>query len=675
MRETPLILVVDDDPGILDLVQEILSTSYQVITASSVKEAQKHLQDQGCDLVLTDMVMPEAGGMELLKHLRLHHFDIPVIVFTGYANFQDAVNAVKLGAFDYLTKPIQIEILQHAISRALEFRRLYSQQKDLEVVFRGAEALGWQALDLISGTQEAALLTSLRESWAEAATLQEAAQRFLDGIEQILGATRTSIFLYDGERDNFSGLVAKGPEAAARLAATVPASNSLMGYVANQRRPLLVVDLELDQRVALWIRRFPYLSQNFIIIPLIGSKFWGVLNLTDRRDNTPFTSRDLFLAWLSGRLLVEVLEAKEGAEEVAAAPSPPLDALLQEHFSQGLALVDKDLRIIQANNALVKLLRAKGELIGQEISALLGLAPEERQNLKNALAWAIENQEAREVPTLKCTLEEGKTHFLGVRLIPSLHPKASGHGILVVEDLSELEKLKQRLHLYEHLAIMGKLSLCVAHELNNPLDGVHRFVSLAQKKKDDPQEVARYLDEAQKGLQKMSMTIRSLLSSANPLKAPPKTDNLLNLLQEAVKIMMFQASDQRVQVSFHAPKSLNQVPVEGDLYHVFINIIKNALQAMPQGGQLKVDGNLGSQDIAIHFQDTGSGLTHEELGQIFQPFYSTKEGTQGLGLGLPICRKILERYVGQLIVESQPGKGTRVTILLPKSGLGENLVN
>jgi signal transduction histidine kinase/CheY-like chemotaxis protein len=676
MRETPLILVVDDDPGILGLVQEILSPSYQVTTASSVKEARKHLQDQGCDLVLTDMVMPEAGGMELLKYLRLHHVDIPVIVFTGYANFQDAVNAVKLGAFDYLTKPIQIEILQHTIARALEFRRLYSQQKDLEVVFRGAEALGWQALELISGTQEAALLTSLRESWAEAGTLPEAAQRFLEGIEQLLGVTRTSIFLYDDERDNFTGLVARGPEAEARLAANVPANNSLMGYVAHQRRPLLVVDLELDQRVALWVRRFPFLSPSFIIIPLIGSKFWGVLNLTDREDNFPFTSRDLFLAWLSGRLLVEILEAQAGVCEVEAAPSPPLGDLLQVHFSQGVALVDRDLRIIQANSALVKLLRAKGEeLVGQEISALLGLGSEESRNLKDALAWVMENQEARQVPTLKCSLENGKTHFLGVRLIPCLQPQGPGHGILVVEDLSELEKLKQRLHLYEHLAIMGKLSLCVAHELNNPLDGVYRFVSLAQKKKDDPQEVARYLDEAQKGLQKMSMTIRSLLSSANPLKAPPKTDSLLNLLQEAVRIMMFQASDQRVQVSLHAPKGLNKVPVEGDLYHVFINIIKNALQAMPKGGKLKVDGNIGSQDIAIHFQDSGSGLTHEELGQIFQPFYSTKEGTQGLGLGLPICRKILERYAGQLVVESQPGKGTRVTILLPKSSLGENLVN
>jgi signal transduction histidine kinase len=164
-----------------------------------------------------------------------------------------------------------------------------------------------------------------------------------------------------------------------------------------------------------------------------------------------------------------------------------------------------------------------------------------------------------------------------------------------------------------------------------------------------------------------------LLSSANPLKAPPTTSNLMNLLQDAVKIMMFQASDQRVRVSLQTPREFQQLPVDSDLYHVFVNIIKNALQAMPQGGKLKVDGEVGPRDIAVHFQDTGSGLTTEELGQIFQPFYSTKEGTQGLGLGLPICRKILERYAGQLLVESQPGQGTRVSIILPNKVLGEHL--
>ena len=93
---------------------------------------------------------------------------------------------------------------------------------------------------------------------------------------------------------------------------------------------------------------------------------------------------------------------------------------------------------------------------------------------------------------------------------------------MLVEDVSELEQLKQRLQLYEHLAVMGRLTLCVAHELNNPLDGIRRYLSLALVKKENPQEVERFLTEAQKGLQKMASSLQSLMFSANPLKAPPR---------------------------------------------------------------------------------------------------------------------------------------------------------
>jgi signal transduction histidine kinase len=186
-------------------------------------------------------------------------------------------------------------------------------------------------------------------------------------------------------------------------------------------------------------------------------------------------------------------------------------------------------------------------------------------------------------------------------------------------------------------------------------------------KKSDPAEVERYLGEVQKGLQKMSMSIKSLMFSANPYKAPPRaSDSLHNLLQDAIKIMMFQASDQRVPVSFHPPPEFGKMIVEADLYYVFINIIKNALQAMPQGGELKIHGFLDESRVEVSFTDTGPGLSPEELEKVFQPFYSTKQGVQGLGLGLPICQKILDRYDGRLAVESQPGRGTTVQVILPR---------
>ena len=98
--------------------------------------------------------------------------------------------------------------------------------------------------------------------------------------------------------------------------------------------------------------------------------------------------------------------------------------------------------------------------------------------------------------------------------------------------------------------------------------------------------------------------------------------------------------------------------VEADLYYVFINIIKNALQAMPQGGDLKVNGSLHDRQMEIAFRGyRPRPVRPRSMDKIFEPFYSTKQGIQGLGLGLPICQKILDRYGGRLVVESQPGAG------------------
>ncbi len=174
MQKHPIILVVDDEPAILGLVKDILRPAgYMVNTAANGKEALEALQAHPYDLVITDMIMPQMGGMELVQYLRLHHPETLVIVFTGFASYQDAVDAVKLGAFDYLPKPLQPAILRHAIERALEYQRLSRSQRELETVFQGAEALGWQALELVSDTPEAVILGNLREQTCAAGRSQD----------------------------------------------------------------------------------------------------------------------------------------------------------------------------------------------------------------------------------------------------------------------------------------------------------------------------------------------------------------------------------------------------------------------------------------------------------------------------------------------------------------------
>ncbi|HJW87854.1 MAG TPA: PAS domain-containing protein, partial [Dehalococcoidia bacterium] len=414
-------------------------------------------------------------------------------------------------------------------------------------------------------------------------------------------ATHGSIFLYDPGLGQFSGLAAMGPDREYRAGLQVPATSGLMGYLATQPRPLLVSDLRQDSRFPPLPRRSSYTSASFMMIPLIGAKFWGVINLTERENGESFTSRDLFLGWLLGRLLVEILESREAPQPLEQLTYPT--AWVQEQLPVALAVLDQDLKVIQANPALERLLGSKVKaLAGQDFFPRLGLDPRQQQELEEVFRGVLAGGEPREFFSLK-VLPDGQTErFLGVKMVPMPGKKGKSRGLVLMEDVSELEKLRQRLHLFEHLAIMGKLSLCVAHELNNPLDGIRRYLSLALMKKDQPQEVERYLAEAQKGLQKMASSIKSLMFSANPLKTPRTRDNLQNLLQDAVKIMMFQASDQRVQVSLSPPRELQQVVTDGDLYHVFLNIIKNALQAMPQGGHLHIGGLLHPQQVEIIFE-------------------------------------------------------------------------
>ena len=155
MRETPLILVVDDDPGIQDLVRDILTTSYRVVTVSSVKEAQKYLRSQGgCDLVLTDMIMPAMGGMELVQYLRLHHPETLVIVFTGYAILPGRGGCREAGGLRLPPQALAARNPAACHRAGPGIPAPVRPQKDLETVFQGAEALGWQALDLVSATEE-----------------------------------------------------------------------------------------------------------------------------------------------------------------------------------------------------------------------------------------------------------------------------------------------------------------------------------------------------------------------------------------------------------------------------------------------------------------------------------------------------------------------------------------
>jgi len=679
MPQTAKILVVDDEPAVLEVIQKILlDRGYTVDVAANGLEALQLLEQNSYDLMLSDVKMPQMDGMELLQQVGFLYPDLITVMLSAFANIQDAVAAIKLGAYDYIAKPVYPEDLILSIERALKFKELRQAQQELEWTLKGAEALGLRVLDLAPEAEEFQMLERLRQQAQKVKKLPELADLFLSTAQKLTLASRGSIFLFDPDGVNLTCMSCSENSNNQLRFKNVRPSEGVMSSVLQTGRPLLVVDVALEPRYFNHQRSERYSTKSFMVVPVVGNKTWGVINLTDRCDLKSFSPRELFLIWLLARILSEILQQWEW-EEKSRTINAALEASrteledVKESFSRlsatvpmGLALLDHKLRLVFFNPTFAKLFGRHDLSPGQRIFAYLdGITAAEYQRIKACFRRIIQGE-----PTVACgqiTLphpEQGNS-FCILQLIRMEQPNGGLHIMLVVEDVTEISQLQQRLSLYEHLAIMGKLSTCVVHELNNPLDGVKRYVSLAQRKKDHPDDVDRFLTEAQKGLNKMSMAINSILNVANPSRILKSQDTLTSQIREAVKIMLLQAKDQRVEIILSTPPLFEEVYYGTDLYTVFVNLIKNAVQAMSSGGELDILGFENAGQIEIHFKDNGPGIPSHALKDIFKPFYTTKTQGQGLGLGLTICQKIISRYQGVITVESTLGQGTKFIIKLP----------
>jgi signal transduction histidine kinase len=549
----------------------------------------------------------------------------------------------------------------------------------LEWTLRGAEALGLQVLDLAPETEEFQILEKLRLDAKKVKNLSSLAKYFLQSAQKLTLASRGSIFLFDQEGIHLSCLAMSDNQADRIHFKTMPPGEGVMNSVLQSGRPLLVTDIALEPRFFNHHRSKRYETQSFVVVPIVGEKTWGVINLTDRCDLKAFSPRELFLVWLLARIFNEILQQREWEEKsrsvnnaLEATRSELLD--VKESFDRfstsvpmGLALLDHKLRICYLNPTLVRLSSQKEPGLGKKIfDYMKGISAKDIKKIRNCFRKIIQGERTVECGQITIAHPEQGNSFCLLQLIRLNSANAGLQIMLVLEDISEISQMQQRLSLYEHLAIMGKLSACVVHELNNPLDGVKRYISLAQMKKDQADDVDRYLTEAQKGLNKMSLAINSILNVANPNRILKSQDTLFSQLREAVKILLLQAKDQRVDITLSTSPIFEEIYLGTDLYTVFVNLIKNAIQAMAEGGHLEIIGFEQDDNLEIHFKDSGPGIAQKNIKDIFKPFFTTKNQGQGLGLGLTICQKIVSRYQGLISVESSD-QGSKFIIRLPIS--------
>ncbi len=233
------------------------------------------------------------------------------------------------------------------------------------------------------------------------------------------------------------------------------------------------------------------------------------------------------------------------------------------------------------------------------------------------------------------------------------------------------QKLEQQVMHSEKLAALGRLSAGIAHEIGNPLTSISSFAQLLRELTTD-EFTQSSLDIINKHIQRITDIVRKMSTFARADSLNIQYVQLNDVLQSTLDLVRL---DKRMKNTIeilvsYDPDLPKTMVDEGQMSQVFINIILNALDAMPEGGSLsittrQVHGDSGKDSIQIEFADTGIGIAKQEFEKIFDPFYTTKEVGKGTGLGLSLSYNIIKRFNGEIKVESEDAQGTIFTIILP----------
>ena len=233
--------------------------------------------------------------------------------------------------------------------------------------------------------------------------------------------------------------------------------------------------------------------------------------------------------------------------------------------------------------------------------------------------------------------------------------------------MEELHSTQRQLLHSTKLAAIGELATNLAHEINNPLTSVLGYTSHLIKTSDIPEEAREKLRLMERETLRVRKIIRNLLDFSRRRATWMRPGDLLQPLRETVALLQGLAERASVRIVEDYPSAPVMVTMDSnELKQVFLNIMNNALQAMPDGGELRVGAFAdGDGETAVEIRDTGHGIAREDLGRIFEPFFSTKSGRDGTGLGLSISHQIVQNHGGRIEVESVVGRGTLFRIALP----------
>ncbi|MFW5694837.1 MAG: two-component system sensor histidine kinase NtrB [Alkalispirochaeta sp.] len=349
-------------------------------------------------------------------------------------------------------------------------------------------------------------------------------------------------------------------------------------------------------------------------------------------------------------------------------------AVVLDSMNDGVLVTDEQHRLILVNKAAERLIPlASGRIIGDRPLWDVIADPDISQFVHTAL----ENDES--VTDREFALDHGgTTRILSCSLIPLVQAGHIRGNILQLVDISEKRGREARLRRAESLASLTTLAAGVAHEIKNPLGSIGIHNQLIQKLVSqldpaDSERINSYLTVIDEEIERLNRIVVDFLFAVRPMDTKLEDGDLNGLISDLLGFVQYELEQANIEVVRDLDEELPQLKLDPKYFkQAMMNLVKNAISAMPEGGMLRVSTQKRGDQVLLRISDNGVGMSPEVRDKIFEPYFTTKDF--GSGIGLTLVYKVVKEHMGDISVISKEGHGTTFTITLPLPQREQHLI-
>ncbi len=358
----------------------------------------------------------------------------------------------------------------------------------------------------------------------------------------------------------------------------------------------------------------------------------------------------------------DITDRKEAEEKLKKSIQEVQDIKFALDQSTIVAITDEKGIIQNVNDKFCEISKySREELLGQDHN-ILNSGFHDKEFFKNL--WRTIGTGNVWKGEVRNKAKDGSYYWVDTTIVPFMNQNGKPYQYLAIRnDITERKKTEEVLRRQDKLSAVGQLAAGVAHEIRNPLTSIRGYTEFLQLDEED-EERNELLSIISEEIERVNDIVEDFMMLAKPKEVQLGKKNIIPMIQHVTQLLDYTARKAKVNVNFDS--DVNEVLVhcdEGRLKQVFLNFIKNAIEATPKGGEVNVACQLDEEHIHVYIKDTGIGISKDQLNKLGEPFYTTKDS--GNGLGLMVSFQIIQSHNGKVLVESEQNEGTTFQVTLP----------